>query len=288
MDINKGLLFLDGVAYNAGAKILDLGFNGDFDYKNHCWNRLFAAFPAAGANGNAFTLKVYACDAEFSASKTYAVGDVVVKDGVMYLCHTSVGSAGSWSGTTNWIAVSGYAPYSTSATYAVGDLCVKDGVVYRCTTAITVAESWTSGHWSALESDGSLASLTVPAANSKAGGAYAFNMPVGLKRYVTVAIAVGSYYPAKFTVGITNDVDTDCVALAGGVDWTYYKASTLGTALKGTPMQNVAEVIREGVATEAEAAEIAEDAADAAVDAYAAEAAAAAEGGSGSGSGTGG
>ena len=199
MDINKGLLFLDGQAATAVAKVLDLGFNGDFDYKNHCWNRLFVAFPKT-ASATDLTLKVYAKQSGLPST----------------------------DGATDLIA-----------------------------------------------------SLVVPAAKVQPGGAFAFPMPVGLKRYVTVALSATTA-PSKVTVGITNDVDTDAVALGGGIDWTNYKASTLGTAVTGTPMQNVAEVIREGVATEAEAAEIAEDAADAAV-AAAAESSSEESGSSGNG-----
>lgn len=219
MDINKGLLFLDGVAATSTAKILDLGFNGDFDYKNTAWNRLFAAFPVT-SSGTALTIKVFTCDSEYDASASYAVGDLVMKDGVMY----------------------------------------------RCTTAITGGEAWTAGHWSTTLTDSALASLVIPQASVRAGGAYAFPMPVGLKRYVTVVCSAVTA-PSKVTVGITNDVDTDAIALGGGINWTYYKAKTLGTALKGTPIQNVAEVIAsgsdaEGVAAAAVAAHAALTSAD--------------------------
>lgn len=67
MDINKGLLFLDGVAISADAKVLDLGFNGDFDYKNTAWNRLFVAVPAK-ASATDLTLKVFAKQASVPAT----------------------------------------------------------------------------------------------------------------------------------------------------------------------------------------------------------------------------
>lgn len=172
MDINKKLLFLDGVAVSATAKVLDLGFSGDFDYKNHAWNRIFVAFPTT-ASATDLTLKVFAKQAN-----------------------------------------------ATIDTSATTDL---------------------------------IATLTIPAAKVQAGGVMAFNMPTGLKRYVTVK-AAASTAPSKVTVGITNDADTDAIALGGGIDWTNYKANTLGTAITGTPIQNVSEVIGSGSSTAAETA----------------------------------
>lgn len=38
----------------------------------------------------------------FSAASTYAVGDIVLYDNVLYKCHTAVTVAGAWTGSTNW------------------------------------------------------------------------------------------------------------------------------------------------------------------------------------------
>lgn len=45
MKIHKGFLTHDATTGGAG-KVLDLGFNGDFDYKNHTWNMLFVQIPS--------------------------------------------------------------------------------------------------------------------------------------------------------------------------------------------------------------------------------------------------
>lgn len=210
MEINKGLLFFDGAALTANTakygKILDLGFCGDFDYKNFLWNRLFVSCPAK-ASINDLTLRVFTCQNEYSSASTYAVGDLVIYNGSMY----------------------------------------------RCTTAISSAEAWTAGHWSETLTDSALCSVTIPATIIGKGGAIAVNAPKGLKRYVTLSITPGASAPDKATIGFTQDVDTDCIALGGGIDWTNYKSDTFGTALKGTPMQNVAEVIANGSTTNAEA-----------------------------------
>ena len=42
----------------------------------------------------------------FSASATYAVGDVVMYEGTRYKCATAVTVAGAWTGSTNWTAES--------------------------------------------------------------------------------------------------------------------------------------------------------------------------------------
>lgn len=58
MKIHASLLTHDGVAPATTGKVLDLGFNGDFDHKKSDWNMLFVQFPAkAGATD--MTLKAY-------------------------------------------------------------------------------------------------------------------------------------------------------------------------------------------------------------------------------------
>lgn len=57
MKIHASLLTHDGVAPSTAGKILDLGFNGDFDVKKTDWNTVFVAFPAK-ASGTDMTVKV--------------------------------------------------------------------------------------------------------------------------------------------------------------------------------------------------------------------------------------
>lgn len=45
MKIHKGFLTHDATTGGVG-KTLDLGFSGDFDYKNHTWNMLFVQIPS--------------------------------------------------------------------------------------------------------------------------------------------------------------------------------------------------------------------------------------------------
>lgn len=61
MKIHKGFLTHDNTNTGEG-KILDLGFNGDFDHKNHSWNMVFVA-PAPIAESNfPFTVVVKSGD----------------------------------------------------------------------------------------------------------------------------------------------------------------------------------------------------------------------------------
>ncbi|MBO7697243.1 MAG: hypothetical protein J6Y28_04140 [Acholeplasmatales bacterium] len=41
---------------------------------------------------------------EFSSESTYAVGEFVTYQGILYKCTTAVTTAGSWTGATNWSA----------------------------------------------------------------------------------------------------------------------------------------------------------------------------------------
>ena len=42
---------------------------------------------------------------EFSTSATYNLGDYCIYDNLLYLCTTAVTTAGSWTGSTNWLQV---------------------------------------------------------------------------------------------------------------------------------------------------------------------------------------
>ncbi len=79
MKIHKDLLTHDGVAPATAGKVIDLGFNGDFDHKKHDWNMVFVQFPAT-AKGTAMTLTVYTVQNSISGivSAANAIGTVVV------------------------------------------------------------------------------------------------------------------------------------------------------------------------------------------------------------------
>lgn len=42
---------------------------------------------------------------EFSTSATYGLGDYCIYDNLLYVCTTPVTTAGSWTGSTNWLQV---------------------------------------------------------------------------------------------------------------------------------------------------------------------------------------
>lgn len=65
MKIHNGLLTHDGVAPATAGKVLDLGFDGDFDVKNTSWNTVFVAF-AAMAKGTDMTVKVQSVQSTIS------------------------------------------------------------------------------------------------------------------------------------------------------------------------------------------------------------------------------
>lgn len=83
---------------------------------------------------------------EFSSTSKYAVGDVVVKGGIAYVCDTAISTAGEWD-ATDWTELSAIAEYSSSATYSQGDLVKHEGKVYKNKTAIGTGEEWTAAKW---------------------------------------------------------------------------------------------------------------------------------------------
>ena len=66
MKIHQSFLTHDGVSPNAAGKVIDLGFNGDFDFKKNEWNTIFIQF-AGKANATAITLTAYSKQSEISS-----------------------------------------------------------------------------------------------------------------------------------------------------------------------------------------------------------------------------
>lgn len=66
MKIHQSFLTHDGVAPATAGKVIDLGFDGDFDVKNTSWNTVFVAF-AAKAGGTDMTVKVQSVQDTISA-----------------------------------------------------------------------------------------------------------------------------------------------------------------------------------------------------------------------------
>ena len=68
MKIHKDLLTHDGVAPATAGKVIDLGFNGDFDHKKSDWNMVFVQFPKY-VSGTAWTdMTVKACSVQSTIS----------------------------------------------------------------------------------------------------------------------------------------------------------------------------------------------------------------------------
>lgn len=81
MRIHKDLLTHDNVAPGAPAKVIDLGFNGDFDHKKSDWNMLFVQF-AGKATGTALTVKAYSVQDTISGivSNGNIIGQFVIPE----------------------------------------------------------------------------------------------------------------------------------------------------------------------------------------------------------------
>ena len=66
MKIHQSFLTHDGVAPSADGKVIDLGFNGDFDLKKNEWNMIFIQF-AGKANATPITVTAYSKQSEISS-----------------------------------------------------------------------------------------------------------------------------------------------------------------------------------------------------------------------------
>lgn len=79
MKIHKDLLTHDGVAPSTAGKVIDLGFNGDFDHKKTEWNMVFIQFPA-NASGTDMTVKACSVQSTISniTNSSNVIGTLVV------------------------------------------------------------------------------------------------------------------------------------------------------------------------------------------------------------------
>lgn len=67
MKIHKSFLTHDGVAPSTDGKVIDLGFNGDFDMKQSEWNMIFVQF-AGKSSGTDMTISAYTKQANIATS----------------------------------------------------------------------------------------------------------------------------------------------------------------------------------------------------------------------------
>jgi len=81
MKIHKDLLTHDNVAPTTTGKVIDLGFNGDFDHKKSDWNMLFVQF-AGKATGTALTVKAYSVQETISGivADGNVIGQLVIPE----------------------------------------------------------------------------------------------------------------------------------------------------------------------------------------------------------------
>lgn len=79
MKIHKSFLTHDGVAPATAGKVIDLGFNGDFDMKQSEWNMMFIQF-AGKSGGTAMTVKAYSVQSTISGivNDSNVIGSIVV------------------------------------------------------------------------------------------------------------------------------------------------------------------------------------------------------------------
>lgn len=71
------MLTHDGVAPATAGKVIDLGFNGDFDIRKSDWNNLFVAFPAK-ANATTMTMTVYTVQENIDTITSTTLATVVI------------------------------------------------------------------------------------------------------------------------------------------------------------------------------------------------------------------
>lgn len=169
MMIHKQLLTHDNVLGNTAGKVIDLGFNGDFDVKNRRWNMVFIALPA-GTYDATTTLTVKTLKPDVYNGGPIAKGTLVMKDGCVYKCIASENSKATWD----------------DAEWKKLDL---DGV--KTETFVEIGK------------------VEVTSGIAGNGGVFGIVMPKGLGRYFTMAIsgANDKVVTAGITDMVDNDVN---------------------------------------------------------------------------------
>jgi hypothetical protein len=79
MKIHKSFLTHDGVSPNAAGKVIDLGFNGDFDLKKNEWNMIFIQF-AGKESATSVTVTAYSKQSDISSivASANAIGTLTI------------------------------------------------------------------------------------------------------------------------------------------------------------------------------------------------------------------
>ena len=167
--IHKQLLTHDNVLGNASGKVIDLGFNGDFDIKNHRWNMVFIALPA-GTYDATVALTVKTLKPDVYNGGPLAKDSLVMKDGCVYKCIASANSKATWD----------------DAEWKKLDL---DGV--KTETFVDIGK------------------VEVTSGIAGNGGVFGIVMPKGLGRYFTMAVsgANDKVVTAGITDMVDNDVN---------------------------------------------------------------------------------
>jgi hypothetical protein len=217
-DTMTGQLTIDAPAFglvtNATFGVVVKNRNtGDYTTYNHGGvamigsERGAARFPRGNLTGNRATLALQESLATtFSASSTYAVGDYVTHEGLLYKCTTAVSTAGAWN-AANWSAVAvtdemgggGSSYYEIEYLESTGTQYIDTGVTAGVGVRVVADMEWVS-----------VANEDCPFGSVKVGTPYT-------NRFFTVGQIVGSdKYYGLGCAGSWINPKTSAVALTIG------------------------------------------------------------------------
>lgn len=96
-DINNAFSDLDTAVYNAQSK----ANTADTNASQALLDAADAASAASGADAKGSGAVASLADT-FQTTETYAVGDLVIYNSLLYICTAAVSEPGAWTGSTNW------------------------------------------------------------------------------------------------------------------------------------------------------------------------------------------
>ena len=99
-DINNAFSDIDTAVYNAQSK----ANTADTNASQALLDAADAAAAASGADAKGSGAVASLADA-FQTTETYAVGDLVIYNSLLYICSVAVSEPGAWTGSTNWTRI---------------------------------------------------------------------------------------------------------------------------------------------------------------------------------------
>lgn len=87
--------------------------------------------------------------ADWASGTSYAVGDFVIYNSILYKCTTANADANFTP--LKWQEISGISEYTSGVDYVVGEIILYNDVLYKCKTSHTSTATFDATKWDAIK-----------------------------------------------------------------------------------------------------------------------------------------